>query len=177
MNRPTSWLKSNNNRVTCIWNIITAILVCLMTWTKFLKLYTSGLGHDQMCSPSQVRIVSSGMSISQKWKKRERSRENGRRDPGEDQALLSSWGNWHHCTMHYALLGQLVPCTMHHKLLGQLAPRATCRSAIWNKLGGTTTASVHFLGPRFLSWLFPSILVINIFHLIAYIGNLYFSVT
>ena len=143
-----------------------------MTWTtksKFLKLYTSGLAPDQMCSPSQVRIVSSGMSISQKWKKREQSRENGRRDPGEDQALLSSWGNWHQCTMHHALLGQLVPCTMHHELLGQLAPvqhapctmhhallgqlapRATCRSAIWNKLGGTTTASVHFLGPRFLS--------------------------
>ena len=71
-------------------------------------------------------------------------------------------------TMHYPLLGQLAPCTMHHALLGQLAPRATCRSAIWNKLGGTTTASVHFLGPRFLSWSFPSILVINIFHCIAY---------
>ena len=134
-----------------------------MTWSKFLKLYTSELGPDQMCSPSHVRIVSSGTSISQKWKKREQSRENGRRDPGEDQALLSSWGNWHHCTMHHtpctmhyctmhhALLGQLEPCTMHHELLGQLAPRATCRSAIWNKLGGTTTASVHFLGPRFLS--------------------------
>ena len=158
MNRPTSWLKSHNNRVICIWNIITAILICLMTWTtksKFLKLYTSGIAPDQMCSPSHVRIVSSGMSISQKWKKREQSRENGRRDPGEDQALLSSWGNWHHCTMH-------------HALLGQLAPRATCRSAIWNKLGGTTTASVHFLGPRFLSWSFPSILVIYIFHFLAY---------
>ena len=70
----------------------------------------------------------------------------------------------HHAPLHHALLGN-----WHHALLGQLAPRATCRSAIWNKLGGTTTASVHFLGPRFLSWSFPSILVINIFHLIAYL--------
>ena len=90
-----------------------------VTWTKFLKLYTSGLGSDQMCSPSHVRIVSSGMSISQKRKKRERSRENGRRDPGEDQALLSSWGNWHHCTMHYA------PCTIAPCITGQLTPCTT----------------------------------------------------
>ena len=66
-----------------------------------------------MCSLSHVRIVSSGMSISQKRKKRERSRENGRRDPGEDQALLSSWGNLHHCTMHHTPCTNAL-CTMHH---------------------------------------------------------------
>ena len=90
------------------------------------------------------------------------------------RAVARKWSAWPGRGPGSAfILGQLAPlhyalCTMHHALLGQLAPRATCRSAIWNKLGGTTTASVHFLGPRFLSWSFLSILVIYIFHFLAY---------
>ena len=92
----------------------------------------------------------------------------------EKRAVARKWSAWPGRGPDFAfILGQLAPlhhapCTMHHALLGQLAPRATCRSAIWNKLGGTATASVHFLGPRFFSWSFPSILVINVFHFLAY---------
>ena len=157
MIRPTSWLKSHNSRFTCIWNIITAILVCLMTWTKFLKPIHQAL-HQIRCvlflmwelSAPGCRSLKKGRKESGREKMVGVTRERTRLcfHPGATCTIAPC--TIHHAPMHYAL------CTMHHALLGQLAPRATCRSAIWNKLGGTATASVHFLGPRFFSWSFPT---------------------